>query len=734
MKEYKCIACGEVKKSDKECMCPVCGYMMFEQPYKRKEVLIGEISGFVNKIISQDIDVSKLDFGKLNEDRNRFPDYDKIRNHVSKSDKTEIFYQRLKISAEKMREYFHETFSKSYSSKKGSLETLSDDTAEFLQRVLPELEIEAEFEKAFFPAVTVHYTESANRELTETADELLDRIVKLADKMYQFIRSANIYGRAYDKPIKPYKFKDGEADWQKILSERIAACDKVIEKKYIVDIFEDGSEELTAMLKVTWDAVYVLMSAPLKKRKFIYIFDNEPTLKMTAEKCSTELALIFAGRFHTVAETVHADSFLGDKSENELFELYDRMLDLDIYHYMSGTKGNFVIGNHEQKLETLIGLDAVKKSIRKIKAYALANKDSSELNLHMCFMGNPGTGKTEVARIIAGILHENGLLRTNKVVETDRSGLVAGYVGQTALKTAEKIDEAMGGVLFIDEAYSLVQGGTGSDYGHEAVSTLIKAMEDYRGKFCVILAGYKNPMQEMIATNQGFQSRIQFTIDFPNYNRNELGQITDFMLKSRGYSASDAAKNRMLDITDFTRKEPNFANAREMRNIIEQVIMCQNVRCAGTDDKTLEIVDVNTYIKDNHINLPTSGNGVVKKILNAENELDALVGLRNVKRMIKKIKAYAKRNKDDSDFNLHMCFCGNPGTGKTEVARILSRILYEAGVLPEAKLTETDSQGLISKYVGDTASKTLAKINDSMGGVLFIDEAYSLRNVKQITC
>ena len=284
----------------------------------------------------------------------------------------------------------------------------------------------------------------------------------------------------------------------------------------------------------------------------------------------------------------------------------------------------------------------------------------------------------------------------------------------------------MGGVLFIDEAYSLVQGGTGGDYGHEAVSTLIKAMEDYRGKFCVILAGYKNPMQEMIATNQGFQSRIQFTIDFPNYDRKKLGQIADLMLKSKGYSASEAAKDRMLDITDYTRKDPNFANAREMRNIIEQVIMCQNVRCAGTDDKTLEIVDVNTYIKDSHISLPTSGDGAVKKILTAEDELEALIGLRSVKRMIKKIKAYAKRNKDDPDLNLHMCFCGNPGTGKTEVARILSRILYEAGVLPEAKLTETDSQGLISKYVGDTASKTLAKINDSMGGVLFIDEAYSL--------
>ena len=198
------------------------------------------------------------------------------------------------------------------------------------------------------------------------------------------------------------------------------------------------------------------------------------------------------------------------------------------------------------------------------------------------------------------------------------------------------------------------------------------------------------------------------------------------MLKNKGYGISDEAKDRILAITDHIRKEPNFANAREMRNIIEQVVMCQNVRCAGTEDKMIELADVNAYIRENHIYVPTSGEGIVKKILTAEEELEQLVGLRSVKRMIKKIKAYAKRNKNDSDMNLHMCFCGNPGTGKTEVARILSRILYEAGVLPEAKLTETDAQGLISKYVGGTASKTLAKINDAMGGILFIDEAYSL--------
>lgn len=198
------------------------------------------------------------------------------------------------------------------------------------------------------------------------------------------------------------------------------------------------------------------------------------------------------------------------------------------------------------------------------------------------------------------------------------------------------------------------------------------------------------------------------------------------MLKNKGYSISDEALERILDITDIKRKEPDFANARELRNILDQVMICQNLRCMDAEDKKLEIVDVNKYIKDAHLNLPTSGDGVVKKIMVAENELDALIGLSAVKRMVKKIKAYAKRNKDDPDCNLHMCFYGNPGTGKTEVARLLSSILYEAGVLPEAKLTETDANGLIGKYVGETAPKTLAKINDAMGGVLFIDEAYSL--------
>ncbi len=309
----------------------------------------------------------------------------------------------------------------------------------------------------------------------------------------------------------------------------------------------------------------------------------------------------------------------------------------------------------------------------------------------------------------------------------DRSGLVSQYFGATAEKTRRVIASAMGGVLFIDEAYALGNNSDfGTDYGKEAIDTLVKAMEDYRGKFCVILAGYRNEMLQMLSTNPGFKSRIQFILDFPKYSRDELKSIIELMLRNRRYVIGDVAMNRILDITDIKRKDPNFANAREIRNVLDQVIMCQNMRVAGTDDNELGIVDVNKYIKDAQINLPTAIGAKTNKVLTGEEELDQLIGLGSVKRMVRKIKAYAKRNQGGEGFNLHMCFYGNPGTGKTEVARILSRILYDAGVLGEAKLVETDGRGLIGQYVGATGPKTQAKVNEAMNGFLFIDEAYCL--------
>lgn len=467
------------------------------------------------------------------------------------------------------------------------------------------------------------------------------------------------------------------------------------------------------------------MRSPLFVKNYDYFLNS---VKISEDKLLNYISDEISQRYNEYNQTVDASVWSNNKTDDELFEVYKKLIAVDKFGILVPDGANLInIGESEKKLDGLVGLSEIKESIKKIKAYALANKNSRDLNIHMCFLGNPGSGKTEVARYIADILYENGILPTNRMIEVDRNGLVSQYYGATAEKASRVIESAWGGVLFIDEAYSLINpDASQSDYGKEAVDTLVKAMEDYRGKFCVILAGYKNEMLKMLSPNPGFNSRIQFMLDFPNYSRDELKEIANLMLGQRQYSIGDEAMNRILDITDIKRKEPNFANARELRNILDQVIMCQNLRCLGSDDHEIGLVDVNKYIGDAKLILPTSDGKKEGSVLTGEQELDRLIGLATVKRMIKKIKAYAKRNKDSDGFNLHMCFYGNPGTGKTEVARILSRILYDAGVLGEAKLVETDAHGLLGRCVGETAPKTEAKINEAMNGVLFIDEAYRL--------
>lgn len=510
-----------------------------------------------------------------------------------------------------------------------------------------------------------------------------------------------------------------------ILKVKEKVC-TTIDKKHQIDIFSDGTEELYEMLKVLWNAIEVIMFSPILTKVYLYEYKGE---NLSQNEFKETLKNEINARYWGISNTVLSSYYFEDKTEDELFKLYNKMIKIDSFGFMGVNKSHLLLpGEYEEKLNNLIGLSSIKENVKKIKAYAIKNKESETLNLHMCFYGNPGTGKTEVARIIAGILYENKILPTKNVIEVDRSGLVSQYFGATAEKTSRVIKSAIGGVLFIDEAYALGNNSDAgiTDYGKEAIDTLVKAMEDYRGKFCVIFAGYKNQMLNMISINPGLRSRIQFELEFPNYSRSELKEITDLMLEERKYTLSETTMEKILDITDVKRREPNFANAREIRNILDGIIMCQNIRSTGTEDNELGIVDVNKYIEDSKISIPI---GVTKsKILTAEEELDNLIGLASVKRMVKKIKAFAKKNKNEPNFNLHMCFYGNPGTGKTEVARIISSILYDAGVLSEAKLVETNSHGLIGRFVGETAPKTQAKISDAMGGVLFIDEAYGLTN------
>ena len=727
MAEFRCISCGALKESESSCSCPVCGYKMFQTPYDRKSILISEIESFIARLEVKSVLREDLVFVGKDEDDSRFPSYDKILKYVSSKDRTEDFLSNLLETAEQLKLHFTDEFSKTYPVSFDNLDGIIAQYDELLYAAARFLipGVSVKLPRVEWDEVSLLYSETQNKYLWFSASELLELIEKLAQKIVKFIKINNLYGNnhKYFPEKRAEEFNDN-TDFKDELEKAILTTEKILRKKYVVDIMDDGSDELKEMLTCLWHGIELIMSAPLFIKHYNYLTEaggiNEKDL---LSRTSSFLAERYAG----FDDELHLGELLREKTETEVFEIYKGLIGVDKYGFLVPVGSTLInIGESEKKLNELIGLEGIKESIQKIKAYALSNKDSEDLNIHMCFLGNPGSGKTEVARYIAGILYENSILPSPKIVEVDRSGLVSQYFGATAEKTRRVIASAMGGVLFIDEAYALGNNSDRdiTDYGKEAIDTLVKAMEDYRGKFCVILAGYKNEMLKMLSSNPGFKSRIQFTLDFPNYSRAELKSITELMLKNRHYTMSDTALERVLDITDIKRKDANFANAREIRNMLDQVIMCQNLRTVGSEDKELGLVDVNKYIQDSKIELPTTG--TEKTILSGEEELEQLIGLSSVKRMIRKIKAYAKKNVGSYGFNLHMCFQGNPGTGKTEVARILSRILYSAGVLPEAKLVETDSTGLLGRFVGETGPKTQRKIQEAMGGVLFIDEAYAL--------
>ena len=248
-------------------------------------------------------------------------------------------------------------------------------------------------------------------------------------------------------------------------------------------------------------------------------------------------------------------------------------------------------GDPYKELDDLIGLGSVKEEVRSLSNFVKLQKQreaqglkTAKVSYHLVFYGSPGTGKTTVARIVGRIYKDLGVLKKGHTVETDRGGLVAKYMGQTALKTDTVIQQALDGVLFIDEAYSLVpEDGNGSDYGQEAISTLLKRMEDYRDRLVVIIAGYKNEMQRFIDSNPGLQSRFNRYIDFPDYTGGELSEIFKMYMKKNQYTLSPDAETFLKERFDYVvaHKDRNFGNARYARNVFEKSIQQQANRLSG---------------------------------------------------------------------------------------------------------------------------------------------------------
>ena len=248
-------------------------------------------------------------------------------------------------------------------------------------------------------------------------------------------------------------------------------------------------------------------------------------------------------------------------------------------------------GDPYKELDELIGLSSVKEEVRSLANFVKVQKQreakgmkTAKVSYHLVFYGSPGTGKTTVARIVGRIYKDLGVLKKGHTVETDRGGLVAKYMGQTALKTDTVVQQALDGVLFIDEAYSLVpEGGNGQDYGQEAISTLLKRMEDYRDRLVVIIAGYKNEMQRFIDSNPGLQSRFNRYIDFPDYSGAELSDIFKMYMKKNQYTLTPDAEAYLKEQFDdaVAHKDRNFGNARFARNVFEKSIQQQANRLEG---------------------------------------------------------------------------------------------------------------------------------------------------------
>ena len=245
----------------------------------------------------------------------------------------------------------------------------------------------------------------------------------------------------------------------------------------------------------------------------------------------------------------------------------------------------------KEELNDLIGLDEIKKQINKILSYVKLNKERGQMpSLHMCFTGNPGTGKTSIARIIGKIFEEENILSgSGDFVEIHGRDLVGKYVGWTAQKVHDTVEKAIGGVLFIDEAYSLVADRRGS-FEDEAIATLIKEMEDHRNEICIILAGYTKEMSDLIKLNPGFESRIQFTIDFPDYNEEELLAIFKGLCKKEKYKLSENCKEILIDNFNKAKKEENFGNGRYVRNLFEKIKFEQADRIVQTNSKSINSI------------------------------------------------------------------------------------------------------------------------------------------------
>lgn len=390
------------------------------------------------------------------------------------------------------------------------------------------------------------------------------------------------------------------------------------------------------------------------------------------------------------------------------------------------------------KFSDLIGLESVIEKITKTVGWVATRKQTKSQmgipSLNFLFSGNPGTGKTSLARLMGQLLHESGVLSRGHLVECIGADFIADHVGGTAVKVNQLIDQALNGVLFIDEAYGLVEQNRGG-YGHEALEILMARMETEREHLVVIFAGYPGKMEQFLHANPGLSRRIPLEnrIEFPDYSPEVLLSILEKILQQRDLYLAEETRKPVLTLLEKLAGSAvdNFGNAGEIRNLadgIEKEILTRRVQEPGS---TYEV-----SIQDIPAGYQPYLPGQIPAPEEILRQLDHLVGLEPVKEFIRalvdranlerRLSGGVSNNSSTTFIPPHLIFTGNPGTGKTTVAKIIARLMASLGYLPTEKTVEVTASDLIAGYLGQTGEKTLTRLKQATGGVLFLDEAYAL--------
>ena len=390
-----------------------------------------------------------------------------------------------------------------------------------------------------------------------------------------------------------------------------------------------------------------------------------------------------------------------------------------------------------KELNEMDGLDEIKRRLERMYKVAQFKKIPPKPS-HFVFKGRPGTGKTEVARLMGKMFYSLGVLSTSKVVEVSKSDLTGPLQGDTSTKPKQKCQEALGGVLLVDEAYQIGEGNPNSG-DSDIITTIMKFIEDHRDEMCTIFTGYGAQMDEFMRKNPGMTGRVgqRNIIEFPDYSVDELMQIATKMAQNKGLVFDDSFSSilQRLFIYRIKHADDNYANARDVREIIDEAdenlsIRMFHVRESGgliSDQDRITLIDKDLGEKyRSSITITDKENLTFEEI---SKELNEMVGLKEIKSRLERVyKSLETRKKQDKGppKPSHFVFKGRPGTGKTEVARQLGKIYHAFGVLPTSSVIEVSKSDLTGSYQGDTSTKPKQKCQEALGGVLLVDEAYQI--------